>query len=389
MKSLPYQYPSSVSITLSLFIFLSLSPLTETATRLIFLTLLMVFLNYGKIRRNSKFFSIEVFVPIICLFLLSIVSIFIFGLKIDYLKFLVTFYLVIFVSLSVLDSVGVDKILNVNFYFVGVLSLLTLPVFLLYYLGILIPDVFFDYQYGEYISKTIFVLNIHQYADGTYSGRFVGFGSEPGLTQLSWVMGLYYGVAKKLNKVLICALFLAIILGRSPIGIGFAVLILSKAYLFTWWGVGLLILGSLSAFNLISDWGALLQASGFSKFVGMYISLRFENDIVMLMSYQDYILPGGIYYKYIPTIIENFLSYGGLSQLIQRFGIIFVFMFFGLVMLRRFKLKMMVSLIFLSCTLITQSLFLNPLFYVFWYGVLYAEADLLRFLRVRRPVCGC
>jgi hypothetical protein len=324
----------------------------------------------------------EFIFPFILLFFLSLAVVPIYELSINYWLFFLTFILIIFLSISVLDAIGFNRILKVNFYFVGGLTLLTMPIFIFYRLGVVDAEILWSYQYGPYISKTIIFLNIHQYLDGTFSGRFVGFGSEPGLTQLSWLLGLYYGLKKKLNSVLVFSLLAAIILGRSPIGVIFAVFFLTSHFANKWQLYVLLTLSVFFAAVLSIDFKFLVDNLGLVKLTGHYFSLRFERDIMIFYEYMDYILPGGIYQKYNILTMGDFLGFGGVSQLVQRFGLFFTLSFFLLVLTKRVSLKNGTIIVFLFASLATQSLFLNPLFYLFWYGVLYYEADLFRVSRI-------
>lgn len=373
---------SLVDVALSLLIFVSLTPLLGPVSRYSFIVILCFFLNKCRISRRSIIFKMEFLLPFILLFILSLAVIPIYGLPVNYWVFLLTFILIIFLSISVLDAIGLDKILKVNFYFVSGLTLLSMPIFILYRLGIIDAGTFLSYQYGPYISKTIIFLNIHQYLDGTYSGRFVGFGSEPGLTQVSWLLGLYYGLKKKLNRSLVLSLVAAIILGRSPIGVIFATFILTSYFINNWQLYVFLTLSVFITAVLSLDLLFLIDNLGLIKLTESYFSLRFERDIIIFHEYMDYIFPGGIYQKYNVLIMDDFLGFGGVSQLIQRFGLFFSISFLLLVLAKRMSLKNGTIVVFLFASLATQSLFLNPLFYLFWYGVLYYEIGLFRVPRI-------
>lgn len=67
--------------------------------------------------------------------------------------------------------------------------LIGLPIYFVVLFGLLPVSSFAEYNYGRWTHRTIFVTNF-LLVDGYLSTRFVGFGSEPGLSQISscWLL---------------------------------------------------------------------------------------------------------------------------------------------------------------------------------------------------------
>ena len=372
------------NVLICAFIFLALSPLFGSEIRYVSLGLIVLLISRGKLSWKSKLFSPVILAPMFILIALSIVVTMVYVPPLEHWKFVVTFLWMLIVAIVFLDTVGLEQLLKVNFYFSCYVCLATLPIFILYRFGIIDLNMFFDYEYGGYFSKTLIFLNIHMYLDGSFSGRFVGFGSEPGLTQLSWVFALYYGLRHRLSWLLISAVLVAIILGRSPIGVLFACLIFGRLYGTSWLFVFTAGAIALLSVYIIVDWYVILDQVGANKIFGDYLENRFERDILMIRNSFDYLLPGGVYELYPTSIRDDFLAYGGASQLIQRFGFIVTIIFISMPIILKFPNMNILLVMFLGCSLLTQSVFLNPLFYCFWLGIFYYDSDIPRVLHTRR-----
>jgi hypothetical protein len=324
------------NVLICAFIFVALSPLFGNEIRYVTLGLITLLISRGKLSRKSKLFSLSILAPMFILLALSIVVTMVYLPTLEHWRFVCTFLFMLIVAIVVLDTVGLEKLLKVNFYFSCYVCLATLPIFILYRFGFIDPGMFFDYEYGGYFSKTLIFLNIHMYLDGSFSGRFVGFGSEPGLTQLSWVFALYYGLIHRSSWLLIFAVFLAIVLGRSPIGVLFALFILGRVYGASW-----LFRLTVAAIFLLSiymavDWYFILEQVGGHKIFESYLANRFEREMLMISNSFHYLLPGGVYELYPPSMRDDFLGFGGASQLIMRFGFIVTIIFISAPIIRNF-----------------------------------------------------
>jgi hypothetical protein len=180
---------------------------------------------------------------------------------------------------------------------------------------------------------------------------------------------------------------LAIILGRSPIGAVFAFLILGRLYgaswLFRLTALGIVLL----SIYLIKDWFFFLEQVGANKLFGDYLANRFERDMLMISNFVSYILPGGVYELYPPSTRDDMLGFGGISQLIMRFGFIVTIIFIGAPFIQKnISNKNILLVSFMICELLTQSVFLNPLFYCLWLGIFYYDFDIPRIFHTRRSI---
>ena len=365
-------------------IFGSQSPLLGTEVRYLVLALIALIISRFKVRANSKLFSVHIFLIISLLLLLSLVAMPAYFPPFEHWKFIGIFLSMLISSIFILDSVGLNRLLKVNFYFVSYTCAVTVPIFILYRFGLIDALSFWTYEYGGYESKTLIFLNIHMYLDGSLSGRFVSFGSEPGISQLSWIFAVYYGLKHKLSVFLIVAVVLAIILGRSPIGTFFVVMLFSTMLT---WRSPTVVLAAILGISLIYfsiDWRIFSDQTGVNKLSGSYLPDRFSRESLMLDNYFHYFLPGGVYELYPSSIRRDFLGFGGVSQLVQRFGLIFTVVFLSLPLIGKICFKNILLAAFLMSTLITQSVFLNPFFFCLWLGIFYYDSDLPRILYSRK-----
>lgn len=366
------------NVLICAFIFFALSPLFSNEIRYVTLGLITLLISRGKLSRKSKLFSLSILAPMFMLLALSIIVTMVYVPPLVHWKFIFTFFFILALSIVILDTVGLEQLLKVNFYFTGYLCLATLPIFILYRFNFIDPGMFFEYEYGGYKSNTLIFLNIHMYLDGSFSGRFVGFGSEPGLSQLSWVFALYYGLINKSNRLLTFAVILAIVLGRSPIGVLFALFFLFRVYGASWlFRLTVLAIFLLSIYAAV-DWYFILNQVGGNKIFESYLANRFEREIVMFSNSFDYLLPGGVYELYPPSMRDDFLGFGGASQLIMRFGFIVTIIFISSPFIQNFPKMNILLVTFLIFELLTQSVFLNPLFYCLWFGIFYYDSDISR-----------
>lgn len=74
--------------------------------------------------------------------------------------------------------------------------LIGLPIYFVVLFGLLPVSSFAEYNYGRWTHRTIFVTNF-LLVDGYLSTRFVGFGSEPGLSQIFFLLALVNRLRRK------------------------------------------------------------------------------------------------------------------------------------------------------------------------------------------------
>ena len=378
-----YELPTyALNITICGLIVLSVTPLVGTISKVLITFVACVGLSSFRVRRSVTTLRVDVFIFCALLVVLSVASLPLFGPAVEHWKFVGAFILVLLSSILLLESVDFDRLLRVNFYFTGFVCLVTVPLFLFFQYNLLNPGILPSYEYGGYTSKTAIFLNLHVYLDASYSGRFVGFGSEPGLSQLCWIVALYYGVRQRLSLILSIALIGAILLGRSPIG--FLFVLFCSAYFvqfkFVFWAA----VGCFFTFLFYNiEFTILFDLVKNNKVFSDYLLERFERDLAALANLSMYLLPGGVYNTFSSHELDDVMGFGGVIQMFQRFGAVFVAVFFAISLARVTVLRKLAPLLFLSMIFFTQSVFLNALFFCLWFGVLYGKRDVSRFLYIR------
>lgn len=205
-------------IILYALIFTSASPVFEAAEKVVVLliaVILIVAINQGAIRFSKQ--------SIIALYVLSIITIILAPLHdISYGSFdfnAVGFWLAVTLPFFVAACVGKDEFILAIEETVLITLLLGLPVWIFCQFFPALVTMMPQYTYGGFTHYTLLFVNFLTY--GEVSSRFVGFGSEPGLTQIFYTIALYSRLQRNNRKFnwLVLLLCIAIFLTKSTAGI--------------------------------------------------------------------------------------------------------------------------------------------------------------------------
>jgi hypothetical protein len=199
--------------------------------------------------------------------------------------------------------------------------LLGIPIFLLIRFFPSILEFSFSYNFDGFNHKTFIITNIHYTEEGKLSDRFVGFGREPGLTQLFYILALW----SRLNRngritMPVILIIIAIVLGRSTAGLFTMLLVILINFPFKKNLKYILLFSPIAVYFLISQINFHIEnkLAGSNSFIN-----RYERYITFFISDIKYILfgYGNAFYK--KSIgISDLGGWDTFLQLSQRYGII-------------------------------------------------------------------
>lgn len=207
-------------IFISALIFISASPLFENFEKILFSYVALLLMYFFKRKFITSFYDIAIlliflFIYIIYSPILDIVR----GVSVDFSTGL-GFFSLILVSFICSGFFSRDDFLKINELFVRYTLIIGLPIWLFVINASWALDFIPSYTFGNSTHNTLIIVNF-LVIDGILTTRFTGFGREPGLIQLFYLLALWYRLntfGKFIDKYSLL-IILAIFLGRSTAGL--------------------------------------------------------------------------------------------------------------------------------------------------------------------------
>lgn len=275
------------------------------------------------------------------------------------------FALFVLLGFLLAQRVTRDDFFSANESLVKLSLAIGLPIHLLLQIKPALVQYGFNYSYGNFEHITFIFLNVLM-VDGYPIQRFTGFGSEPGLTQIFYLLALFSRLSRNGGRLdlFLLIILLAVVLSKSTFGIFVCVLLL----------VNLVSLKNLLKYLII-----LLPIMYFVLFdkLAFHFSEKFVGSDSFAVRYDRYIYffggdllnvifgNGNSYYL---SLIAPF-DLGGWDsflQVSQRYGLIFtIALFFLLYSSNRARQKPVFLVIFLA--FFTQSIWFLPVIAYFYF----------------------
>lgn len=259
-----------------------------------------------------------------------------------------------------------DEFFRANEALVKFTLILGLPIHLvtIMYPGII--DAGVTYRHGEELHVTFFVTHVYLMGDEV-SRRFVGFASEPGLSQVFYLMAIYSRSRENGGRIdwLIGMILLAIFLSRSTFGIVMVglVSIISFGPVKT---CKYIVLASPLIMTIVIDEFAYHLTSklvGSESFGARYdrYSYLVENDLVSLAFGR-----GNVFYS--ETIAPSDLGgWDSFLQVVQRYGLFFMLYVFSCLLLN--NIRNYAGIVFIiSTAFFAQSIWILPAVSFFYFA---------------------
>ncbi|RXK48272.1 hypothetical protein [Aquirufa rosea] len=300
-------------------IYISASPLFENVEKIIFTTIfLLPFLLFKKIK-FAQFNFLILILFLLLLFFYGFLLDTIYSKEIDIISF--GFFISILLSYFLSCLVTKEHYFYANEILVHWSLMFGIPIFVLISFYPAILNYALTYDYGGYYHKTFIVTNIHYTEDDQLSERFVGFGREPGITQLFYIIA-FWSRLRRSGRITfpIVLIFVAILIGRSTAGFFILIIVILTTMPIKNNLKFLIFISPIFLYFLFQQFNYHLENKlvGSESFIYRYERYYnfFSNDIkIILFGF------GNTYYK-------NYLSAADLGgwdtflQLSQRYGII-------------------------------------------------------------------
>lgn len=315
----------------SVLIFVSASPIFDISSKLIVssVVLFIIYLiNSSDVfvgKRSLFVLAVLLFILIAYGFVLDLI------ISIDFSYQGFGFALFIFLGFLLAQKVSRADFLSANEKIVKLSLAIGLPIFIFLQMFPELIQFGLNYTYGNFTGKTFVFLNVLG-SEENFISRFTGFGSEPGLTQIFYLLALFSRLSRNGGRIDFFLFFVlvAIFLSRSTFGIFICSLLLAKLIPFRRYFQYSIILLPLAFFVLVDEINyhlsyKLIGSDSFSVRYDRYLEF-FKGDFInILFGY------GNSYYlnQIAPFDLGGFDSF---LQVSQRYGLIFVFFLFFLIL---------------------------------------------------------
>jgi len=309
----------------SVFIFVSASPLFGIFSKLATTTCIVIAIyivahNRTIIRaKDLSILAALLFFVTIYGFILD----YIFSSEISYQG--LGFFLFVYFGFMVAQKVSRTNFFLANEALVGFTLIIGLPIYLL---SLIYPEIVqfaLNYNYGGFDNKTFIFTNLLMLDEYSIK-RFVGFGSEPGLTQIFYLLALFSRLSRNGGKVdaFLLTVLMAIFFSKSTFGILVAILLLANLVPLKALIKYLIIFSPIIYFTLVDE----LAYHFSTKLVGSdSFSLRYDRYIEFFGSDLVNVIFGYGNYYYLSLIAPFDLGgWDSFLQVSQRYGLIFVFL---------------------------------------------------------------
>ena len=254
---------------------------------------------------------------------------------------------------------------SANEYLVGLSLFIGLPIYLLTLISPSTLQYALSYEYGDFSHKTFFVINFLLVNDVVID-RFVGFGSEPGLTQVFYLLAIFSRLSKNNGRpdIFIFIVLLAIILSKSTFGIFVVLFVLAYSLSFKNLVKFIIVLSPVIYFIVLDEFAyhvseKLVGSSSFSGRYDRYFDF-FNNEVTT-------VLFGFGNSHYLSQVSYNDLGgWDSFLQTSQRYGLVFVTSLFVFLLVNNRRDQFPVFVIIISA-FFTQTIAFLPVIAFFYF----------------------
>lgn len=356
----------SISILIQILIFISISPLFDNSSKIVFSVFALLLLAFF---RNRPFYFSESNLFILLFFLIVIVVHgtildFIYSMSFDFIG--IGFLISIILGYLLSGLVTKEDVLLNNERLLFWSVLIGAPIFLLSNFFPVIENSAFNYNSGGFTHKTLLFLNFHVTDEGSISDRFVGIGREPGVTQIFLLLAIWYRLSR-LHKFdfKVIVLIAGLLLGKSTAGFFTLLFVLFLTIPFRKLLTLGLIFSPIIIFLITDLWiyhtsNKLAGSVSFLNRYGRYIDFFTGDWISIIGGY------GNVYYaKYIGA--ADLGGWDTMLQVSQRYGILFFISISFILLISNRKNIIIFFIIFIS--FFSQLVWFYPIISFFYFKV--------------------
>jgi hypothetical protein len=357
---------NKIQFLTALLIFVSISPLFDIFHKLIASASVVAVLYYYA----SNDFTIkfrDLIILIISLFFLVFYGFTLDLIFVGEISFQgVGFFIFVLIGFLISQKVTRENFLLANEKLVGFTLVIGLPIYAICYIYPELSRYGFSYSYGGFTHETFIILNI-LIIDESPLQRFCGFGSEPGLTQIFYLLALFSRISRSNRRIDFFSLtiIIAIFFSRSTFGIFLAIYVLARLIPLKILFGYIIILSPILFFTLIDELNyhiseKLVGSDSFALRYDRYLNF-FNSDVLSI------ILGNGNSYYLNFTAPFNFGGWDSFLQVSQRYGLIFVFLLFAFLIINTKKDHIPVLFIILLA-FFSQSISFLPVIAYFYFS---------------------